>query len=363
MQEKIYQIAIGLIPGIGASTTRTLISYCGNAEQVFKTTKGKLKNIPGIGPVSIENIQRSDVLHEAEAILQKAEKLNTQLLFYTDPEYPNRLKQIADAPTLLYYRGNAPLNHAKIIAIVGTRKASDYGRAVVRKLLEDLAIYNPLIVSGLAYGIDIQSHRDALELGLNTIGVMASGTDIIYPAIHKNTAVKMLEQGGLLSEYTFGSIAEPMRFPARNRIIAGLSDVTVVIEAAKEGGALITADIANGYDREVMAVPGRIYDISSEGCNALIKQNKAHTLTQISDLIELMNWDMNPATSSRQIIMTDMSEDELLVYAVLTDNSQIHIDELSWKAQLPMHKISSILLEMEFKGIVKAIPGKKFALK
>ena len=249
------------------------------------------------------------------------------------------------------------------MAIVGTRKASDYGKTVVRKLLEELTHYKPLIVSGLAYGIDIQAHKDALELGLQTIGVMATGIDIIYPSVHKNTARKMVDQGGLLSEYTFGSEAEPMRFPARNRIIAGMADVTVVIEAAKEGGALITADIANGYDREVMAVPGRITDSSSEGCNNLIRQNKAHTLTQASDLIELMNWDINPAPSSRQLIMTDLNEDELLIYAVLTDHTQVHIDELSWKSQLPMHKISSVLLQMEFKGIVKVLPGKKFALK
>jgi DNA processing protein len=363
MQEKIYQVALGLIPGIGKATTRTLISYCGSAEQVFKMSKGKLSSIPGIGPVALDNILNNAVLKEAEAIVLKAEKQETQLLFYTDNEYPSRLKQVPDAPTLLYYRGTSPLNQKKIMAIVGTRKASDYGKTVVRKLLEELAHYKPLIVSGLAYGIDIQAHKDALELGLQTIGVMATGTDLIYPSIHKNTARKMIDQGGLLSEYTFGSEAEPMRFPARNRIIAGMADVTVVIEAAKEGGALITADIANGYDREVMAVPGRITDSASEGCNNLIRQNKAHTLTQASDLIELMNWDINPVPSSRQLIMTDLNEDELLIYAVLTDHTQVHIDELSWKAQLPMHKISSVLLQMEFKGIIKVLPGKKFALK
>ncbi|MBC7451961.1 MAG: DNA-protecting protein DprA [Cytophagales bacterium] len=365
MQEKIYQVAIGLVPGIGAATTKTLISYCGSAEQIFKLPKGKLQHIPGIGPVAADNIlnHSTTVLKEAEAIVMTAEKKQTQMLFYTDHDYPTRLKQIPDAPTLLYYRGTAPLNQQKIIAIVGTRKATDYGRSVVRKLLEELQSYKPLIVSGLAYGIDIQAHKDALELGLSTIGVIATGTDVMYPSIHKNTAVKMIDQGGLLSEYTFGSIAEPMRFPARNRIIAGLSDVTIVVEAAKEGGALITADIANGYDREVMAVPGRVSDPASEGCNNLIRQHKAHTLTSAADLIELMNWDIDPVTSTKQLIMTDLEEDELMIYAVLTDHSQVHIDELSWKSQLSIQKISSLLLQMEFKGIIKALPGKKFSLR
>ena len=364
MQEKIYQVAVGLIPGVGAATTKTLISYCGSAEQIFKTPKGKLKNIPGIGDVTVENIQNKSVLEEAEAIVKHAENLDTQLLFYTDADYPNRLKQIPDAPTLLYYKGSAHVNPPKSIAIVGTRKATEYGKSVVRKLLEDLAFYKPAIISGLAYGIDIQAHRDALELGLETIGVMANGTNIIYPSVHKNTAFKMIEQGGLMSEYTFDSVAEPMRFPARNRIIAGMADVTLVIEATQTGGALITADIANSYNREVMAVPGRITDAASEGCNNLIKQNKAHALTSSTDLIELLNWDLAPSqTTNKQIILTDLDDDELAIYAVLTDNQDIHIDELSWKSQLAMHKISSILLQMEFKGIIKALPGKKFALR
>lgn len=364
MQEKIYQVAVGLIPGVGAATTKTLISYCGSAEQIFKTPKGKLKNIPGIGDVTIQNIQDKSVLNDAEAIVKRAEKLDTQLLFYTDSDYPNRLKQIPDAPTLLYYKGSASVNPVKSIAIVGTRKATEYGKGVVRKLLEELASYKPLVVSGLAYGIDIQAHRDAVELGIETIGVMANGTDIIYPSVHKNTAAKMTEQGGLMSEYTFGSIAEPMRFPARNRIIAGMADVTIVVEATQSGGALITTDIANSYDREVMAVPGRISDLTSEGCNNLIKQNKAHTLTCASDLIELLNWDIAPSTqTNKNIILSDLEEEELMIYAVLVDNEGIHIDELSWKSQLPMHKISSVLLQMEFKGIVKALSGKKFALR
>ncbi|ABG58715.1 DNA-processing protein DprA [Cytophaga hutchinsonii] len=364
MQEKIYQVAVGLIPGVGAATTKTLISYCGCAEQIFKTPKGKLKNIPGIGAVTVDNIYSASVLHEAESIVERAQKLDTQLLFYTDPDYPNRLKQIPDAPTLLYYKGSSALNPPKSIAIVGTRKATEYGRSVVRKLLEEIASYKPLVVSGLAYGIDIQAHRDALELGLETIGVMANGTNIIYPSVHKNTALKMLEQGGLLSEYTFDSIAEPMRFPARNRIIAGMTDATIVIEATQSGGALITAEIADSYDREVLAVPGRITDMASEGCNNLIKQNKAHALTSAADLIELLNWDITPSQQAhKHIILADLEEDELMIYAVLTDNEGIHIDELSWKSQLSMQKISSVLLEMEFKGIVKALPGKKFSLR
>jgi DNA processing protein len=364
MQEKIYQVAVGLIPGVGAATTKMLISYCGSAEQIFKTPKGKLKSIPGIGDVTVESIQKSSVLEEAESIVKKAEKSDTQILFYTDADYPARLKQLPDAPTLLYYKGSTAANPPKSIAVVGTRKATEYGKSVVRKLLEDLGSYKPVIISGLAYGIDIQAHRDALELGLETIGVMANGVDIIYPSLHKNTAAKMIEQGGLMSEYTFGSVAEPMRFPARNRIIAGLADVTIVVEATQSGGALITADIANGYDREVMAIPGRITDSTSEGCNNLIKQNKAHALTAASDLIELLNWDITPAqNASKHLILSDLEEDELIIYAVLTDNQDIHIDELSWKSQLPMQKISSVLLQMEFKGIIKALPGKKFSLR
>lgn len=357
-----------MVPGVGNMLTRQLISYCGSAKAVFTTPKGRLLKIPGIGQTFVQNLNGNQALQQAEATLKKAEQQQVQLLFYTHPHYPARLKQIADAPCLLYYQGNADLNHRKMISIVGTRKATDYGKRITEKIVNDLKKHNPIIVSGLAYGIDIFAHRAAVAAGLPTIGVMGSGPDIIYPALHRKTAEKMLENGGLLTENTFGTKPDAPRFPARNRIIAGLGDCTIIVEAAIKGGALITADIAHSYDKDVMAVPGNIDAPVSEGCNYLIKSNKAAIYTGLADLEELLNWDGALAPKTLKAAPTliynqaEFEPEEWQVIQILINNKEELMDNLSWKAQLPVSRLASVLLGLEFKGVVKSLPGKKFTL-
>jgi len=369
-EQKLYEVAITRLPGIGAQLTRQLVSYCGSARAVFAAPPGRLLKVPGIGNGIARNILDGSrkALAEAEQLLKQAEELDVQLLFYTSPKYPDRLKQIADSPTLLYYRGNANLNQQRIISIVGTRQPSAYGQAVTERIVEELKSHNVMVVSGLAYGIDIIAHRAALQAGLSTIGVMASGQDIIYPAVHRKHAERMLTQGGLLTESVFGTKPDAPRFPARNRIIAGMSDCTIVVEAALKSGTLITADIAHSYDKEVMAVPGNITSPVSEGPNFLIKSMKAAAYTSVQDLVELLNWDLENASAAKvraASVAFDPAEynpDELKVLQVLQQTREEQMDNLSWKAQVPVSLLASVLLGLEFKGVVKAMPGKKFML-
>ena len=364
----LYEVALGLLPGVGDLLTRQLISYCGSAEAVFRAPKGKLLKIPGIGPLFVQNFNPTPALQQAEVTIKLAEQQQVQLLFYTHPEYPDRLKQMADAPCLLFYKGTAPLNHAKIVSIVGTRQATDYGKRITEKIVSDLKKHHPLIVSGLAYGIDIFAHRAAVAEGLPTLGIMASGPDIIYPAVHRKTAEKMLENGGLITENTFGTKPDAPRFPARNRIIAGLGDCTIIVEAAIKGGALITADIAHSYHKDVMAVPGPIDGKVSEGCNYLIKTNKAAIYTELRDLEELMNWDNALAAPQVKLSKVDLynpaefEPEEWQIIQLLLSSKEELMDNIAWKVQIPVSRLASVLLTLEFRGVVKSLPGKKFAL-
>ncbi|GAA4427448.1 DNA-processing protein DprA [Pontibacter saemangeumensis] len=369
-EQKLYEVAITRLPGIGAQLTRQLVSYCGSPKAVFAAPPGKLLKIPGIGNSNARNILdgAKAALLQAEQILRQAEELQVQLLFYTSPKYPDRLKQIADAPILLYFRGNGNLNQKRIVSIVGTRQASSYGQTVTERIVEDLKPLNVMVVSGLAYGIDILAHRAALQAGLPTIGVMASGPEVIYPAVHRKYAERMLTQGGLLTESVFGTKPDAPRFPARNRIIAGMSDCTIVVEAALKSGTLITADIAHSYDKEVMAVPGNISSPVSEGPNFLIKSMKAAAYTCAQDLVELLNWDLEDAALAKSkskapfFDPAEFNTDELKVLQVLQQSREEQMDNLSWKAQVPVSLLASVLLGLEFKGVVKAMPGKKFML-
>jgi DNA processing protein len=364
-----YEVALGMLPGIGNLTTRLLISYCGSAKAVFNTPKGRLLKIPNIGQTTVSAIsqQAQQALRQAEETIKKAERRQVQLLFYTHPNYPARLKTVADAPCLLYYQGSASLNPDKSIGLVGTRKATDYGRQMTKKIVQDLQKHQPLIVSGLAYGIDIAAHRAALQAGLSTIGVMASGPDTIYPSLHRKTAEKMVEQGGLLTEYGFGVKPDAPRFPARNRIIAALSDCTIIVEAAIKGGALITADLAHGYNKDVMAVPGNLDAPASAGCNHLIQQLKANIYTRVEDLEQLLNWDLGPGAASKKPLTARYDPDEFTaeeysVIRLLAESKEELVDNISWKTQVPVSQLASLLLGLEFKGVVKALPGKKYVL-
>lgn len=361
-ENRLAQIALNFIPGIGDYLIKQLISYSGSAEAVFNTNQKKLLKIPGIGPVTAKLISAKKPIEKAEEAITRAEKENVQVLLYTDEHYPARLKHINDAPTLLYYKGNADLNTKKIVSIVGTRKATVYGRGITEEIVQGLKPHNALIVSGLAYGIDITAHKCALNTELPTLGVMASGINVIYPAVHKKLAGQMIENGGLLTEHSYDKIPDAHNFPSRNRIIAGMADAIIVVEAAKKGGALITAEVANGYNKDVFAVPGNVKATYSAGCNNLIKQHKAHLLSGVRDLEYIMNWEAN-TPPPHPLDLGELEGNELLVATELRGHSTgIQLDNLSWKTQLPVNQLAGILLNLEFKGLVSALPGKKYKL-
>jgi DNA processing protein len=366
--EKIYQVALSNVEGVGSVFFRQLISHCGSAESVFKAKTDKLLKIPGVGRVVIEGLKNKELISDAEKTIINAEKQGAQLLFSTDKNYPSRLKPLYDAPAVLYYKGSASLDHFRSIGIVGTRQATEYGKKVTEGIVEQSKNYNPLIVSGLAYGIDITAHKAAIDFGLPTIAVMASGIDVIYPSQHEKYIDQILDNGGIISENPFGK--QPLRnmFLSRNRIIAGLSDASIVIESAAKGGSLVTAEFANNYHRQVFAVPGTLTNKASEGCNKLIQQNKANIYTQINDLVETLNWDLDENPDNFKFKKNDVdlgmfTDEEAQVISHLRTNGEMQIDDLSWQTQVPLNRLASLLLNLEFQGIIKAMPGKKFGLK
>ena len=364
-QNRLALLALHFVPGIGDYIIRQLVSYCGSAEKVFKTPKGRLLKIPGIGDVTADVILKGKPFTIAERTIAIAEKQSVGLVFFTDKHYPSRLRQLNDAPSLLYLKGNIDFENTKVVAIVGTRRSTDYGKNCVEELVAGLTAHGALIISGLAYGIDIQAHKQALKNKLSTVGVMGSGIDIIYPAAHKDTVEKMLEHGGIVTENTFGTKPDAHNFPARNRIIAGLSDALIVVEAAESGGALITADIANSYNKDVFAFPGNVSRSYSEGCNNLIKSNKASLITSVKDLEYTMNWTAGEADNTRKntYSLEAYDAEEQTVLTTLIENSgKLMIDEISWRSTLPVSKLASILLGLEFKGVIISLPGKIYKL-
>jgi len=361
--ELLYQIALTLIPGIGDVNGKRLLSYCGGLEAVFKEKKEALLKIPGIGPVTIKSILNKSVFEFAEKEILFIEKFMIQTFFYLDEQYPHRLKNCEDSPILLYFKGNADLNDSKIISIVGTRNATSYGRKMCKEILEDFKSTNVLVVSGLAYGIDTLAHRNAVLNGLSTVGVLAHGLDRIYPAANRSLAEKMLNIGGLLTEFRSKTNPDRENFPRRNRIVSGLSDATIVIESALKGGALITAEIANSYNRDVFAVPGRTIDPYSEGCNFLIKTNRAALVQSAKDIKYLLGWDVDEKKSKIQKeIFIELSAEEQKIVDLLKKNETLGIDQISIKMDLPTSKVASTLLNLEFQGVVQCLPGKVFKL-
>jgi DNA processing protein len=363
-EEKLYQLALTLVPGLGDILVKTLISYLGSAEAVFKAPISKLIKVPGIGKNNARKISQQ-YLEVAELQLKRLASKDIRLFFYTDKAYPHRLKNIYDAPAMIYLSGSINLNHTRMLAIVGTRNATDHGKAFVNEFVKDLAGHNLVIVSGLAYGIDIEAHKAALKYNIPTIAVIASGLDIIYPQVHAKYAKRMVENGGILTEYPLKTRLDPARFPARNRIIAGLADATVVVEAADKGGALITADLASGYDREVFAVPGRWDDCYSVGCNHIIKTNIAQSITSAKDLQYYMQWPEEEEINEVSVSLSrdDFNDEEWAVINTIENAREaIHIDELSWKSQIQIGQLASILLNLEFRSVVNSLPGKKYTL-
>ena len=364
-EELKYKIAITLIPGIGDILAKNLIAYCGGAEAVFKEKKQNLIKIPGIGTITADSIKKQNVLARAEKEITFILKYKIQPLFFLDDAYPKRLKQCADSPVMLYYKGNADLNAAKIISIVGTRNATTYGKTICENFIAELAGMDVLIVSGLAYGIDICAHRAALENNLATVGVLAHGLDNIYPSVHTATAKKMVENGGLLTDYLSETNPDKENFPKRNRIVAGMADATVVVESKNGGGSLITADIANSYSRDVFAFPGRIDDACSEGCNNLIKINKAALIQSAKDIVYIMGWEekINKGKKKEQLqMLVNLNPEEELIVGVLKEKGTVNVDDICYASKLTMSKVSTLLLTLEFSNVVKSLPGKMYCL-
>jgi DNA processing protein len=359
-QNRLALLALHFIPGIGDYLVRQLVTYSGSAEKVFQTPKGKLLRIPGVGEVTADAIKNGKSFAAAENEFKQAEKANVQLIFFNDNNYPSRLKQVNDAPSLIYTKGNIDFENPKTVGIVGTRKATQYGRERVEELVRDLIPHNALIVSGLAYGIDIHAHKQAVKNNLATIGVMGSGMDNIYPASHKEIAKQMMENGGLVTEHRFGTKPDAHNFPARNRIVAALSDAVIIVEAAIKGGALITAEIANSYNKDVFAFPGNIGQSHSEGCNNLIKSNRAHLITGLKDLEYITGWTLGQAPPKKEMVALESFEpmEQIVLKTLLENNKQLMIDELSWKSNVPIGQLASVLLSLEFKGVVASLPGK-----
>ncbi len=358
----IYPIALTKIKGIGPRTARRILTHTENLEDLFSYSKRELMQIPGMRESAADAIRSRTYLQDCERELEFIDKHQIQALWVEDEQYPQRLKQCDDAPLLLYYKGNGNLNAKKVISIVGTRHSTPYGQRLCEDFIRQLDQNGDiLIVSGLAYGIDACAHRLALKNDIPTVAVLGHGLDRIYPASHRELASRMLNRGGLLTEFASNTLPERTNFPMRNRIIAGLADVTVVVEAAIKGGALITAEIANSYHRDVCAFPGAIYDKSSEGTNYLIKTNRAHMIRHVQDLEYLMNWDISKEQAGQQLELGfKLEKDQEKVLALIHDAGQLGIDQLIEKLEWPQSKLALVLLELEMQSLVHALPGKMY---
>ena len=339
---------------------------CKHVGKIFKEKKKNLLKIPGIGEILAESIVNQNIIADAEKEVEFLNRYEISYHFYLDSDYPARLKNCEDGPVILFYKGKVDLNQAKILSIVGTRNATDYGKACCNKLIDDLKARNHqvLIVSGLAYGIDICAHRAALRNGLETVAALGHGLATLYPAVHKATAKEITKQGALVTDFISNTLPDRNNFVKRNRIIAGLADATLVVESGIKGGALITADLAGSYNRDVMAFPGRANDTYSQGCNWLIKSNKAALIETIEDLEYLMGWD--PPGTQKQTIQTELfaeiSPEEKHIVETLRETGELPIDLICMRTEMPMSKVSAMLLNLEFAGLVRTLPGKVYRL-
>jgi len=361
--ELLHQIALTLIPGVGDINGKKLVAYCGGAAAVFKEKKSALQKIPGIGLFTINKIKNHNSFKRAEQEIRFIEKYKVRPLFYTHADYPARLLNCEDGPMMVYYKGTANLNAKRVISIVGTRRASNYGRNICEQIVAELQVKDVVIVSGLAYGIDSCAHRKSLDHKMVTIGVLAHGLDRIYPSQNRKLAEQMLEQGGLITEFLSNSKPDRENFPKRNRIVAGMSDAVIVVESDKRGGSLITAGLGNSYNRDVFAVPGRVGDDGSRGCNFLIRTNRAALAENGNDIAYFMGWDDEPHLKREQPqLFVNFSDEENKVLEIIREAGEISIDQLVIKTGLPTSKLSASLLNLEFEGAVQSLPGKCYKI-
>ncbi len=360
-QELFYLLALQAVDGVGDIIAKKLLMHFGSAEAVFKAKTTQLAAIEGIGTILLKNLKDPSVFAKAERELQFIASRQLTVTSYQDTKYPERLKHCFDSPLVLFSSGNIDLQNQKTISIVGTRQITSYGLEFCRKFMEELAPMNPVIVSGFAYGVDIAVHQLAMENNLQTIGVVAHGLNQIYPKSHKKYVAKMEENGGFMTEFWSSSNPDKENFVRRNRIVAGMTEATIVIESAERGGSLITANLANDYNRDVFAVPGRVSDKYSQGCNTLIKTQKANVLTSASDLIYMLNWDIEKEVKSIQKqLFVALDDDEQKIYDYLLQSGKELLDVIALRCDFPIYKISGILLNMELKGVIRPLPGKLF---
>lgn len=367
-EELIFELALNLIPKIGPSLYRNILAYTGSAKDFFDLPPGKISKIPRVNKKLSEIRKDKDqYIREASEIISNCQKKGIRILTFSDQNFPARLKVMDDCPMVLYTKGNISLNPNRTLAIVGTRNATEYGKNITKKIIEDMSPYHATVISGMAYGIDIEAHKVALANNLPTFGILGSSVDQIYPALHKNTAEQMIESGsGLISEYPPGTVMHPSNFPKRNRIISGLSDAVIVVEAAQKGGALITAEIAFSYNKEVFAVPGNLLSTFSEGCNNLIRTMKATIYTGPRDLEEALSWSKDNLTTTNTknkiLDLTKYNEEEKAVLTILLEKKELEIDQLAILLNISISSLASALLNLEFEGIIKSLPGKKYKL-
>jgi len=360
----LYQLALTLIPNIGPVQAKILLQHC-NPEEIFHAKKSFLEKIEGIGPVRAASITSYKDFSEAEEEIKFLEKYKIKPIFLTDNEYPKRLLNCYDSPTLLYYRGDADLNASKIIAIIGTRSNTEYAKQVTEKLIKDLAAQNITIVSGLAFGVDAIAHKAAVKYNLPTIGVLAHGLDQIYPAEHTGLAKDMIKnEGGLLTEFRSKTKPDKHNFPSRNRIVAGMSDAVVVVETGIKGGSMITAELANGYNKDVFAFPGKITDSKSTGCNYLVKNSKAMLLTDAEEIIDAMGWQQTKKIIPRKQkeLFIELSAEEKVIIDILKEKDAVHIDELNFKSGMNSSVVAASILTLELQNVILSLPGKLYKL-
>ena len=362
--ELLYQIALTLVPNIGDIHAKALINNFETAAAVFSASKKDLESLEGIGTVRANSIKKFNDFKRAEEEVAFVEKYKITPLFLTDKNYPQRLLNCYDSPSILYYKGNADLNSPKIIAIVGTRTHNEYGKTLCEKLIEELASEDVIIISGLAFGIDSIAHKTSVKYNVKAIGVMAHGLDMVYPSQNSAFAKQMITNGGLLTEFKSQTRRDRQNFPSRNRIVAGISDAIVVIESGIKGGSLITAELGNGYNKDVFAFPGRVNDTKSEGCNFLIKNNKAGLITSANDLIENMGWKKkkNISPKKQRELFIELSTEEKTIVNILQQQEQVHIDELFIKSKLSSSAVATALLMLEMQNVVISLPGKLYKL-
>lgn len=364
-QSLLHKIALTNIPNIGCVRAKLLVQYFdGDIEQIFKAKIKDLAAIENIGEVAAKSIKYFDHFKRVEQELEFIEKFKIETLFIGDHNYPKRLLNAYDSPTMLYYKGNADLNASKIVAIVGTRSNTDYGKKVTENLIEDIAGQNVLILSGLAFGIDAIAHKAAIKNKLSTVGVLAHGLDKIYPAEHTKFAKQMVaENGGLLTEFMSETKPDRHNFPTRNRIVAALADATIVVETDIKGGSMITAELANGYNKDVFAFPGKSTDAKSIGCNYLIKTNKANLITTATDLLHIMGWEQIKGKAKKQReLFIELLPNERIIVDILKEVDKIHIDDIYSKVTLTSGEVASALLTLELQAVIQSLPGKMIKL-